>query len=1148
MDEDEALNSMWEFPATWKLLQLLSRPLSFSAPTPTVLENALLKPSDHLALLANCHGRLLGLSVGKSSAKKWLPTVSRFVRNRQDDFTFLAEDFLLADVPPVDDVLGVVKKEPVEGQIIMKQEPITSKTSAVPNRLFPVEEQGYFRLRSSSRLLVLHTIAEIVLSHHDSLLSAGSLADLEVHELRYFPVASDAVGNDYWYFNDLERVYREPTRLQLKTRRQKADEEAKAVKDAAKEAAEVAARLVREEKRKEVQRKQEEIKRKKEERKRKSIEKWGPRVAASRTTRASRKAATSLLDSTEDPISQDMSDQKDEDESMDIVIPRTVNSRQLGVESVDNDSAGLDQIESIDGLERRTSGRRRKPPRDFETTPVSARKRPRKTDTFADASLRKCEGWEIMSIGGDSLGQILERFHLKDGTVRSTEKALVRRLTEDVLPAIMESEEIARKELERLERKKKTEVLLASFSKRSSRVQALAQKREEQLKKIAEEEERERQHLRRIAEHEEVIRSQVSVLEKEQSIEIRNTRQAHGRTQAIERDELLQRTLERQGRRKESRVEDVPVRRSTRTQRSSKRLMEMDAEIPKGSHSEGDATSVQTEGNALSVVDNRVESTTKDGSNFEEKEEAKDSIANEIQTSGDGSGAVIFDEGQNDLRGSDNQSQESSVVKDVTESKGALSSLADDADVSKSHTWMKNQEDGLPIRVLDRFFFASQDRFADAPLETFDSGPSHITGLGIAIPPARSASDAIRVKIGRVEEWVIEYGESPKMWVRSENAWYELRDPALEFRDAFTSTQKKFEICVRISILGSEMRSAQLTFESIVHWLSFPYENMMPYTEEGILAEKQFIVAQMEALNRRSILRSQFMQELYKHIKSEKEKEASEKRKENMKVRLLSAIPQSDERRKEVELARKTAEAEGVKVASVLRRRARRRAAASGHIVVPRAVSSIISVVLKAATKSHPTKKRKRKPDVGPEHQNLPSSPEKVGGDSRTLAMEDSLDAGLSEPNAILDSTGAGLDEASNGKRLKLERDDPSLQMTPSEGNNLKPSVLNGIRAVFELAPGLPPRPVTEAKNLRTLSSNAIVHSEQGRKAEKSNDIVRSAKTTPANDSVGKVSMALPKNGRDPMVEPGHVQVNAPSPKSTVPNGTAMHGATSSLD
>eukprot|EP00177_Eucheuma_denticulatum_P003199 GFKZ01005774.1.p1 GENE.GFKZ01005774.1~~GFKZ01005774.1.p1 ORF type:complete len:1203 (+),score=230.67 GFKZ01005774.1:119-3727(+) len=1000
MEGEAELRQNWEFAATSKLLKLLSIPLSFSVPDPDELEHALLNPAQHIPLLANLHGRLLGLSTGTSSAKKWLTATSRFIAKRPFDFDhILARDQHHPGVKG-ESAAAVVKDEPREEPEahIPDVNPAHEENNEdpPPSARFPREENEYVRLGPVTRLLILHTIAELVISEHDTLLSAGSISDIPLDDMRHHSFASDAVGNKYWYFGDGRRIYREPGRKEFKTRLQQAEEDAAAAEKAAQELAVQREKFKEDQRKKEAARLKEEARRKREEKKRKSMEKWAPRVAARRTTRASRRAEQSLLagahnatsPETSTPVTQPVPDMNCRGTNS----SRGSRSRQaLSLNGEIQSESRRGDIETSHNLMNRTQNEDRPVPAASAeaSLPPRTRKRPRKGKNFDDPTLRDCEGWETLCNDTESLKEILQRFHPDMVTVLSSEKALVSSMEEDILPEFEEREAKIRKEQERLVKKRRNEMLIIT-SKRSSRVQALEQKREEAARRAAEEEEKERELQNRKADFKELLKNQVMDLARDLAVEIRNARRAHGITDAINRDEQLHRGVARKAARA-LRTDSATARRSARVVGNTHRgpLTEDDrsaslsANVRKSSRLRGFSEEASCSPQQRS--DDNTPEAVGDPDHSEEHgrrplgvDDKTDDISTSLKAPNALPSAVIGEKTeqdiQNDGEGMNNRNHPSSEKSgDGRDKKEPFTSGLQEETIGESYTWMTNPDDGEPIRVLDKFFFALKPNFEDAPLELVDNRDLHVTGLGILVPPFGSDAKAIRVEIGKIDEWIIEYGTDQKLWAKTEKAWYELREPALEYQTAFVSTRRKYELCVRIAILGATYRTADLTYSSLVELLGLRYNDMQAFSESQIVEEKRFIISQMESVGTKALLQSGFIRELRKRIRQEDER-----------LRRTESSRKGPKTSKN-EQSGNSGKAEGS--SSKSGSRARRRPVVPGKQAVPRVVSTLVNSILRTATRSHTgSRKRKQKPDT---NQACSDDPEQVLKRMRQASLDD---------------------------------------------------------------------------------------------------------------------------------------------------------------
>lgn len=967
---------MWQFPSTTAALALLSKPLSFPPPSPARLEAALHQPSSDAQFLADLHGRLLGLSIGASSAAKWMASTARFIRAHPDSFAHALQ------------ACDEFKNEDVQ-------------SDALPR--FPTDEEAYARLSPTARLLVLHTITELVIAYHDTLLSAGNIGEYGVQQLRFAPIGTDVIGNVYWYFGDKERVYREPSKRAREQReKQLRDEQAAREKESE--------RLVKAEKRKAAEKKREEQRIRREQRKKMHAEKWAPRVAASRVTRAAKRAEQNLLDqSTVEDRTSDMNDKRS-----------SSRKRKPSVKTMDESTASTAEASSSHRGKRGsnaslTQDLRRKGNNSSEETsirslpnrrrkghiePISrtAAKRPRRSEVvFADPDLRVCKHWEVFTTDAASLCNVIQRFNMEQNSTIA-EQALVQWLTEVLLPEIEQHEAQVKKETERKERA----LFLMMNQKRSSRVQAIAERKEIEARRAAQKEEEIRFEEERLTTHRAKVAVTMAAAECEQSRDIRQLRRQFGLLEAVARDEGKLTKLEPENRKQ---LSLATVRRSSRTTRGNRTAKEKYSSNISEDAQDKTKSEVTTDRKAFvdEVPSDVAGVATKDGHELlasmgegrvsDQPEDSKNPATEEFSQHGRPVGTGSSTESTGDHLVSGNETRTSRKPLSISEEPPAaesphltigedfqrLSGAPTEMSIGKEFQWEYNEDDKMPARVLDRFFFACRSDFNDAPLEECDSGGTDVIGLGILVPPSSSMPKVSRVEIPAVTEWVIEYGQNPKLWVKSRQAWYELRRPAVEYRDTFFTTRRKFELCARIAIIGETMRGPQLNYNSIVNFLSMRYGDMKSYKETDILEEKVFIVNQMESLNRRSLLQSGFLRSLQKRLRAEQRKAISvaEKLKTpltvvktEMKNATIDESPHVTRAVKSegIEETRIEGKASQLPKAKAINKdeklaitKRRRRPNSLKKAPVPRAVSSIITSLLNAATKStKPARKRKR--------------------------------------------------------------------------------------------------------------------------------------------------------------------------------------------
>lgn len=970
------LRGMWQFPSTTAALALLSKPLSFPPPSPARLEAALHQPSSDAQFLADLHGRLLGLAMGASSAAKWMASTARFVRAHPDSF-----------------------KHAFEASDDVQDEPAQSD-DALPQ--FPTDEEAYARLSPAARLLVLHTIAELVIAHHDTLLSAGNIADYTVEELRFAPIGTDAVGNLYWYFGDKERVYREPSKRARELReKQIRDEQAAREKESE--------RLHKEEKRRAAEKKRDEQRLRKEERKKRHAEKWAPRVAASRVTRAAKRAERSLLDqSSAENYASDVNNNRTSSRKRKPSL-KTINgctsstadtSSSLRVKrgsdaSVPQQSGRKGMDTSEDAPIRSLPNRRRRA--HTESISRTSAKRPRRTEIgFADPDLRICDQWEVFTTDAAGLQDALQRFAMEHNSTQA-ERALVQWLSEVLLPEIEHHEAKIRKDTERKERA----LYLMMNQKRSSRVQAIAERKRMEARRAAQKEEKIRFEEERLTAHRAEVTLTMVVAEREQSRDIRQLRRQFGLLEAVARDEERLANLEVDSKKQ---LSQATLRRSTRTTRGNRMGKESHAsnfsedtqDTKKSREKKGHpAFDDEIPSDVVGVATHDPQTLVVSMSEGNESDHPKDGRNHQIEeTTQPGrplrAGSNTQSTGDHPVAGDDTRASRDQLnISTGPHSAGSLhhtsgeesriSGAPTEMSIGKDFQWEYNEDDRMPARVLDRFFFARRSDFNEAPLEECDADGNDVIGLGILVPPSSSIPKVSRVEIPSVTEWVIEYGQNPKLWVKSREAWYELRRPAVEYRETFYTTRRKFELCARIAIIAETMRGPQLNYNSIVNFLSMRYGDMKSYKEIDILEEKAFIVNQMESLNRRSLLQSGFLRSLQKRLRAQQRKAIAAKEKLKSSLTVVNREPKNATTDSSTEVV-SSVKSEGVeepKVEDILSpvpkatavnkverpasTKRRRKPNPFKKPPVPRAVSSIITSLLNAATKStKPARKRKR--------------------------------------------------------------------------------------------------------------------------------------------------------------------------------------------
>jgi len=229
------------------------------------------------------------------------------------------------------------------------------------------------------------------------------------------------------------------------------------------------------------------------------------------------------------------------------------------------------------------------------------------------------------------------------------------------------------------------------------------------------------------------------------------------------------------------------------------------------------------------------------------------------------------------LEAKEHEHEQNGDAATTTEPIVPLTSLEiEEQDCPVGMNWLMN-DDGLPTRVLDRFSIVDGKTGAPSQLERIDElKPGESSGLkasGLVIPPSVLGSDDHTcvlpsiLHLGEVIEWCIDYGVEPAVFFKTRFAWYRLRNPSPEYFRAFNSTKRKFELCVRIFILCSQLPMQQATYETIVSLLEHPYMAMRGYSNAEVDDEAPFIVEQLSTVGTKRIRKTSAFSKLLRIAK-----------------------------------------------------------------------------------------------------------------------------------------------------------------------------------------------------------------------------------------------------------------------------------------
>jgi hypothetical protein len=1117
------LRAMWQLPAAWRVLRLLARPLSHAPPAPDAFEDALADPRGHTAVVANMHGRLLGLSAGKSSEARWIAQTARFCRSFPGTF-----GVILGTAPAAagdGDGGGGGDGGDATEQPELEVEDVAEESGAyfpAPPIVFKTLDE-YAALTPPVRLLLLYAMAELVICENDTLLMAGTMADTPVDEMRLEPVGHDALGSAYWYFGDELRLYREPDQRKARAREAVIAEAKRRDTAAAAAAAQEEARTEREERR--------------ERSRRARAERWAPRVAARRSTRASRAMEEELLRGEDVAVKVKGGDKKDEAGGEESEESEESEEEEEDEEEEEEAAASDDfpaapqragsrrrstrriSLELTEAAPQRMSSRKRQPPPAMPplvTVASPARKRRRSTSApkvFADPDLRRCDGWELVCSGPEELAAFIGRFGARQDISHAAERVLVRRLAEELLPIVREvHERVAREEERRLRAE-----WLASNQKKSSRVEALERRREEEEAVAAEAATQEAALERARAEREAWLAGHVKRLEKSLTREISRARRRkldsqHGAAPAAAAD-----AGEMGGARRRRRAAALAA------------VLAAGGTVGEGEDAEQDAGALGATGYAATPAagapaampnQSPVESSTTAGDS--DPSVTRDSAAapTEAVPGGDaataeaevnakskdvrataGAGGGVLPAAEADALVQHEDSDAAAPAKAAAPApdpvaKSVLESASLESALPGELTWQFLPDEQLPTRLLTSFVFLKRADLSDVKLEELlargDGSPPRpdVMGYGVVVPPAGVESPPVCVELGRVLEWQIEYAKHPRLWVKTACAWYELQESLPEYAKTFSSARSKYEICVRLSILGQLMKGEQLTYGAVCDLLSQRYLHMRAYKEADILAEARFVLEQMAMLGKPALLRSGFIRAL-------KKGEADLLR---AAERELQSEVREQERVKQAEARRRQREAEKERIANYKREVALEKARKAEEVQRRRKASN--------ATRRSPVK-----PHGGPTPAAVASCSAAAPAPAPTASLSAApAAAAIAAPGARTDAPalGSGLPTVANGGGLSVA----------------KPVVVHRLTAAAPASTAVSPRP-----QVLVSTSIALASAPEPVAARPAPAAAPDASATPSPAAVAPAAAGLPSV---PEV-PGPAPAPAPAALSTAP-------------
>lgn len=170
-------------------------------------------------------------------------------------------------------------------------------------------------------------------------------------------------------------------------------------------------------------------------------------------------------------------------------------------------------------------------------------------------------------------------------------------------------------------------------------------------------------------------------------------------------------------------------------------------------------------------------------------------------------------------------------------------------------------EQGVPQRELVDFtVLRGSEKTSVCTLD--DKGAHGIPVRARGTLQIPGSKDTIQTETEDLVEWCIEYGNQPYLWVHSKNVWYRLGDPAPEYAKTHDLALRRFQLCARLYILATTMEPEAATFKSFASLLSGEWSGMRAFKEKDIIAEREFVLAQVKNLNEETLNRCRFFHEL----------------------------------------------------------------------------------------------------------------------------------------------------------------------------------------------------------------------------------------------------------------------------------------------
>eukprot|EP00854_Cymbomonas_tetramitiformis_P012018 gene12018-14200_t len=243
---------------------------------------------------------------------------------------------------------------------------------------------------------------------------------------------------------------------------------------------------------------------------------------------------------------------------------------------------------------------------------------------------------------------------------------------------------------------------------------------------------------------------------------------------------------------------------------------------------------------------------------------------------------------------------------------GVVSDVEDESQISDAYSVARGDEE-LPLRILDQFTLCSAHddldyqslEILDDPEGELDGEVPHLVAYGVVLHPkehkgklppnytvttaifysvfavfellrktaallvplmhfARASGtsfegfwqthvpDHVKVMLAEVKEWCIDYSDPPSVWLLTNHAWYKLRDPSKEYEPFFSTTRRKFDLCISIASVLEANPTA--SFDAVcANALAMKSSSGETYTDSALVEESAFILAQLDGLRQAQV-------------------------------------------------------------------------------------------------------------------------------------------------------------------------------------------------------------------------------------------------------------------------------------------------------